>query len=117
MTIGTGDGLAICILGLLRNRWLSISTGCTQVIQLLPSIRQDRDLIGLSDLLLETLQVFHNSAPQPLVEVVVEHLYEPAKVPELLDLLASVDRIQDWPHTFSQDSIRECFVWSFLNFE
>ena len=52
-----------------------------------------------------------------MIKVVVEDFDKSPQVPELLNLLLSVDRIQDWPHTLSQYAVWEGFVRGFLNLQ
>ena len=38
-------------------------------------------------------------------------------MPELLYLLASVDRVQNWPNALPKYSVRECFIWRLLDLQ
>ena len=55
------------------------------------SLGNDRELVALSDLKLQALQVLDHSRSKALVEVVVEDLDQPAEMPELLNGLTCVD--------------------------
>ena len=55
------------------------------------SLGNDRELVALSDLNLQVLQVLDHSRAKALVEVVVKDLDQSAEMPELLNWLACVD--------------------------